>query len=446
MLKITDDQRKFLRLLFVVAPPVALQEVLNASVNMVDTLMIGRAMGVTQVTAVGLAHQVTFLFILMSFGIISASGVFSGQYFGKGDIASIHKIMGIGFLGTTLAALLFFVAGFFFSYQVIGIYSDDPLVIEQGAAFLRIISFGYFIHAITITRNSAMRSMRETKIPMVTTAIALGLNLVFNYFVIFVFEMGLAGVAASTLLVRIIELFVQEYFIRRYKVPIKAPIKNYFDFNVKFLKDFFKIGIFIVFNEITWAFGFSIYNIAYGIVGTEAQGSIQLSMAMVGLFQVFGNSLAISTSIIVSNTLGASKNKTATKYARWGLWFGIGTSVIMGGFLAIFAPAIASIYNLPPHVEIYITNILLIASFTMLFRIGNFIMIVGILRSGGDTKWCFYLEMITMYLVGLPLAFFGAIMGMSIYIVFLMAMCEEVVKFLVALRRVLSDKWANTIV
>ena len=378
-MRITNEQKKFLRLLLVVAPPVALQEVLNASVNIIDTLMIGRAMGVAQVAAVGLANQVSFLFILMVFGIISASGVFSGQYFGKGDIKSIHKIMGIGFLGTSLTATLFFVLGFFFSYQIISIYSNDPYVIEQGAAFLRVIAFSYFIHAITITRNMAMRSMRETKLPMITTSIALGINVTLNYFSIFVFDMGIIGVAIGTVISRAVELLAQEYLIRKYRVPIKAPIKSYFDFDIKFLKDFLGIGVFIIFNEITWAVGNSMYNIAYGIVGTDAQGSIQISMAMVNLFQVFGNSLAISTSIIVSNALGASKNKLAISHARRCIVFGIATCVLMGGLLVVIAPHLVGIYNVSPQVEGYIINILFVASFTMLFRVGNFIMIVGIL-------------------------------------------------------------------
>ncbi|MCL2016466.1 MAG: MATE family efflux transporter [Defluviitaleaceae bacterium] len=446
MLKLSAEQKKFFRLLLTVAPPVAMQEVLNASVFMVDTLMIGRAMGVSQVAAVGLANQITFLYMLMVFGIISASGVFSGQFFGKGDIVSIHKIMGIGFLGTGFTAFIFFVAGFFFPTQLISIYSQDPEVIEMGANFLQIISVAYLISAITITRNAAMRSMRQTKFPMVSTAIALLANVTMNYFAIFVFDFGLTGVAVGTVISRILEIIAQEFFIRHYKIAIIAPIKKYFDFDIAFLKNFLKIGAFIIFNEVTWAVGTSIYNIAYGIVGTDAQGSIQISWAMVNIFQVFGNSLAVSTGILVSNKLGEKKSELAEKYAHWSIIGGITICIIMGGLLIAFSPFLASFYNLEPQVENDVINLLRIAAATMLFRTSNFIMIVGILRSGGDTKWCFWLEIMTVYLVGVPLGFLGAFLGLPVYWVFSLVMLDEIVKSIFALRRVLSKIWVKTIV
>ncbi|MCL1989156.1 MAG: MATE family efflux transporter [Firmicutes bacterium] len=445
-IKLSTEQKKFFSLLLAVAPPVALQEVLSASVNMVDTLMIGRAMGVSQVAAVGLANQITFLYMLMVFGIISASGVFSGQYFGKGDIISIHKIMGIGFLGTGFTAALFFVGGFFFAPQIISIYSQDSYVIEMSANFLQIISISYCISFITVTRNAAMRSMRKTTFPMITTAIALLTNVGLNFLAIFIFDFGLTGVAISTVASRLIELIAQEILIRKHKIPIITSIRKYFDFDITFLKHFLKIGLFIIFNEIFWAVGVSMYNIAYGIVGTEAQGAIQISVTMMMLFQVFGNSLAISTGIIVSNTLGEQKRELAIKYAKLSIRTGIAICVATGLVLAAFSPLLAGFYNVTPQVASDIVNILLIGSATMIFRVANFIMIVGILRSGGDTKWCFWVETGTVYLIGVPFAFLGASLGLPVYLVFSMAMLEEIVKSILVLKRVLSLKWAVTIV
>ncbi|MCL1998470.1 MAG: MATE family efflux transporter [Turicibacter sp.] len=446
MIKLTETQKKFGQLLFSIAPPIALQEVLNASVNMVDTLMIGRALGVSQVAAVGLANQITFLYILMIFGIISASGVFSGQFFGKGDIGSIHKIMGIGFMGAGLTALLFFGAAFFFPRQIISIYSQDLEVIEMSASFLRIVAVSYFIMAITFTRNAALRSMRLTKFPMITTAIALSTNVVLNFFAIFVLELGITGVAMGTVISRAVELAAQEFFIRRYKLEVKASIRQYFDFDLLFLRKFLKVGVFIIFNEVTWAVGVSLYNVAYGIVGTEAQGAVQISMAMTNLFQVFGNSLAISAGIIVSNTLGERKPKLAIKYAHWCIICGVAISLIMGGLFVVFSPILAGFYNFSPQVEQTIIYTMMISAAMIVFRTCNFIMIVGILRSGGDTRWCFCVEMITVYAIGVPLAFLGARMGLPVYLVFLLAMSDEVIKSIIAFWRILSKKWVQTLV
>lgn len=429
-----------------IAPPVIFQELLGASVNIIDTIMVGRAMGVAQVAAVGLANQILFLFFLMIFGLISGASIFIGQYFGKNDINSIHKVMGIGLVFNLLVAVIFFLPSFFVPHLLIGIYSRDPVVIALGSEFLRIVSFSFFFIAIVFTRNAAMRSMRQTRIPMIITSIALILNAIFNYLAIFVFDLGLTGVAAGTTAARFIELVIQEFVIRFYKLPIKANFKEYLSFDLSFLRRFFGVSIFVIFNEMGWALGTSAYNVAYGLVGTEAQGAVQISMAMTHLFQVFGSSIAISTGIIISNTLGASQNELATRYARKCIIFGIGISMFMGALLVIFTNPIVAFYQVEPHVERYISNILIVAAVVMFVRTTNFTTIVGILRSGGDTKFGMYTDIGGVYLVGLPLAFLGAYLGLPIYLVFLMASGEEAAKFFFGVKRVYSNKWANTIV
>lgn len=446
MVRLNKQQKTFLGLLLSIAPAVSFEQVISAAVNMIDTIMIGHSMGVSEVAAVGLANQVLFLFFLMVFGIISASTVFSGQYFGKGDINSIHKIMGIGFVGSSLTALLFFLPAFFVPHLVMSIYSSDPIVIELGARFLRITSFSYFFVAITFTRSSAMRSIRQTRIPMITTSIALVLNVTLNYIVIFVLNKGLEGVAWTTLISRGVELLFQQYLIQKYKIPINTKFKNYFNFNKEFVRKFINIGGFIIINEVTWAIGNSAYNVAYGIIGTDAQGSMQMSMAMVNMFQVFGNAIAISTSIIVSNTLGSGKHELAVHYAKYCIYFSVFVAVLMGILLILFASPLATFYNLDTLAHTYVVNILFVAGITMVLRTLNFTIIVGILRSGGDTKWCFYLEIITVYLLGLPLAFFSALIGLPIYIVYLMISVEELVKLIISGKRMRTNNWANTIV
>lgn len=446
-MKTSTDTKAFLKTLFYLAPPVIFQEVLGAFVNIIDTIMIGRRMGIHEVTAVGLANQIFFLFILMIFGIISGSSVFIGQFWGKGDKKGVHKIMGIGFTLNTLVASLYFCLAFFIPEVLMSVYSSDPIVIELGAEYLRVISFSYLLIAITFTRNSAMRSIGQTRIPMVTTCIALVCNFILNYIFIFILETGLGGVALGTLISRGIELIVQQILIKKYNIPIDTKIKNYFDFNVTFVKKFFKVSIFIILNEIIWSFGVTTYNIAYGHAGTEAQGAVQISNAMMQIFQVFGNSIAITSSIIISNTLGKGEVNLAIKYSRKCIYSALLISSVMAALLLIFAPIIVGFYNVEPEVEGLITKILYVSAIGMILKSVNFTSLIGVLRSGGDTKFCFYLEVMAVWLIGVPLAFIGAIyLDLPIYIIVLLIHIEELVKFFIALKRVYNNKWANTIV
>ena len=143
--RLTEENQKFLRLMLTIAPPVILQGLLNASVNLVDTVMIGRGMGIVEIAAVGLVNQITFWFMLMVFGVLSGASILNGQYFGKGDMSSMHKIMGICFIWSMTIAIIIAIPSILMPQAIMQIFSRDPEVIAAGAIFLRITSISFFL-------------------------------------------------------------------------------------------------------------------------------------------------------------------------------------------------------------------------------------------------------------------------------------------------------------
>ncbi len=444
---ISKENKKFLKRMLYLVPPIVIQEILAAAVNMLDTVMIGSKMGIHEVTGVGLANQVFFLFTLVLFGIGSGSTVFNGQFWGKGEIKNIHKVMGIGFTCNLLAGILFFTLSFLFPEKIVSIYSKDPKVIELGAQYLRYVSISFPIFAITNTRNAAIRSTGQTRVPMCVTISAIITNFVLNYIFIFKLEVGLALIGLGTVITRTVEISVQEILIRKLRLPILAKIKDYFSFNKEFVKNFFKVAGVIVLNEVIWAFGVSSYNIAYSYAGTNSQGAVQITSVVMQIFQVFGNSIAIATSILITNTLGANKLDLAIRYSRKCIYLGMILSVIMGTLLITLAPFILSFYKVDDIVKIYARNIMNVVACGMLLKTTNFVTLVGILRSGGDAKFCFIVEIFAVWLIGMPIAFITVkYLELPIYWAILFIYCDELFKFFAGLIRVHSNKWANNIV
>ena len=446
-LTISDENRLFFKTLLHLAPPVVLQELMAASVNIIDAVMIGQSMGIHEITAVGLSNQIFFIFAVIVFATNGGLSVFVGQFWGKNDKESIHKIMGIAFIFNMLVATLFFSLAVFIPETLISIYSSDPIVIELGASYLRVVAFSYFFVSISFTRNSSMRAIGQTRIPMVSTSITLFCNFIFNYLSIFVFGFGIVGIAAGTVIARFLEICIQQFFIHRYDLPIQSSLKNYFSFDKTFVISFFRVAIFIMFSGVIWSVGTSTYNVAYGRIGTEAQGAVQISSAMMQLFQVFGTSMGVVTSIIMSNTLGKGDIPLAIRYARKCIYSGIVISSVMAVLLILLSPIIIGFYNVDAQVEQYVSRILYVISIGMILRIINFTALVGILRSGGDTKFTFFVDLIAVWVIGVPLAFIGAVyLNLPVYFVVLLVHMEEVFKACAALLRVRSNKWAKTIV
>jgi len=446
-MKISDENRVFIKRLLFLAPPVIFQEVINALVNILDTVMIGRAMGIHEVTAVSLATQVFFLYVLIFWGVVGGCNVFIGQYYGKGETANIHKTVGLGLTCSLIISVMFFIPSFFVPEILIGIFSQDPIVIDLGGRFLRVVSLSFFFVPITFTRIGAMRSTGQTRIPMVTTCVALISNFIFNYILIFIFSAPLEVVAFGTVAARFIELALQQYLIKRYRLVIDAKLKDYFSFDWAFVKGFFKVSIFIMLGLTTWSVGISTYNIAYGFAGTNAQGAVRIANSMLQLFQVFSNSLAMVSAIIMSNTLGSGNRELAIRYSRKCLFASVAIGTAMAIVLIVFAPFIIGFFGAEANVEVYIQRILWVGAVGMILKAANFTNTIGILRSGGDTKFTFILDVVAVWLVTIPLIFIGAIhFSLPIYFLVLLAHSEDVVKFFAATWRVFSNKWAKTLV
>src|SRR5690606_7943745 len=130
--------RAFLREVLTIALPISFQQLINASLNMLDVLMVGQ-LGETSIAALGLSNQVFFVFILLLFGLTSGMAIFVAQYWGKGELDPIHKVLGMSIVITSLIALIFTLAATLMPHLVLGFYTKDTEVITIGSSYLKIV-------------------------------------------------------------------------------------------------------------------------------------------------------------------------------------------------------------------------------------------------------------------------------------------------------------------
>ncbi len=435
----------YTKLIFI-ALPIVLQEFLNSSVNMMDTFMIGR-LGEQPVAAVGLANQIFFLFNLLSFGINSGAAIFMGQYWGKGDIKNIHKIMGISFMLCLFCSFIFFVCANIIPKTIMGIYSKDEEVIKIGVNYLKVVGISYFFMSIILTLNNSLKVIGKTYFPMITTFISLMSNIAFNYLFIFVFKLGVTGAAYGTVCARTIELLCIIFFILRFKIPVLTKIKNYFSFDFKYLRWFLAAAVPVILNEFAWALGTTVYNIAYKYSGTNAQAAIQIVSTIQNLFVVVGMGIGSGCAIMITNTLGAKDFKKAIYYSRKCLVISVLTGAFMGIVLMLLSNFIISLFDVNDIVKKYCKLMLYMVSIGISLKSFNFAAIIGVLRSGADTKFCLFADLLTVWFIGIPMAFLGSyFLHLPIYITFCLVYLEEAAKIFICLPRVLKNKWAKTVI
>ncbi|MGL4736595.1 MAG: MATE family efflux transporter, partial [Cellulosilyticaceae bacterium] len=138
MLRVFQD-KKFLKSLWVLALPITIQSFITSSLNLIDNVMVGK-LGEQAIASVGLANQYIFIFTLCLLGINAGASVFMAQYWGKKDVPSIKKILGLDMNIGLVVSVLFGLIAFLIPEQIMGILSHDIAVVELGAGYLRVVA------------------------------------------------------------------------------------------------------------------------------------------------------------------------------------------------------------------------------------------------------------------------------------------------------------------
>ena len=450
VLKGIFKDKKFLKTLWILAIPIVIQNFIMSSLNLVDNLMIG-SLGEEAIAAVGLANQYFFVFMLCISGITAGASIFMAQYWGRKDVDKIKTVLGLSIVIGFIASIIFAIAAFFAAESIMKILSKDPKVVKLGVEYLRVAAISYLITNITMAYSAALRSTEQPRIPMVASIIGVLCNAFLNWVFIFgnlgVEAMGVMGAALATTIARAVEMAY--ILIRVYigKNKISAKIKELINFNFEFIKIYFKTSWSVIANEIIWSVGMMVYSISYARIGTNAVASMQIATTLSNLFMVIGIGIAVASSIMIANKIGADEEDVAKDYAgKIGILSPI-VGVVIGIFLWIFAPIIVKPFNIGPETTRDTINVLrLIAVFTPI-RTYNVVMIVGVLRGGGDTTFSMIVQAGTIWLYSVPAAFIGATtFGLSLISVYFLICVEEFIKLFFEIYRLKSGKWIKNVI
>lgn len=448
-IKVFFSDEKFFKTLFILALPIIIQNLLMSSLSMADTMMVG-ALGDASVAAVGIGNQVNFLVQLFMFGIVGGSSIFISQFWGKKDKYNIKKTVGLSIVSSAIVGAVGTIIVLLGSSFIAKIFSDDIIVIHQVVTYLKVMSFSYIINAITIGLAFSLRSIEDSKSPMIVSAVAVFINIGLNYCLIFgefgMPELGVKGAAIATVIARYLEASLLILIASRNEV-FKGKVSEFLEFDVEFSKEVYKAVIPVLLNDICWGIGNFLYSVAYGQIGTEAMASVQICTNVQNIFMVLGMSMSSAALVMIGNQIGADEEDVAKDYGTKFVILSCLTGIIVGIALILSSNSIVGLFNVSTDVKMYSILILNIFSILAPIRMMNLVIIVGVLRGGGDAGYALKAEAIPMWLIGVPIAFIGAvILRLDVYYVVTLVSIEEIFKFILAFRRLRSGKWMNSVI
>ncbi|MFA5524586.1 MAG: MATE family efflux transporter, partial [Tissierellales bacterium] len=309
---------KFYKVLFAIALPIVIQNLIVSSVNMIDTVMIGR-IGEAEIAAVGIANQLFFFFTILIMGFYSGAGIFISQFWGIKDEKNIKKVLGLSLIIGVICTIVFTILALVFPETIIKVFNKDSNVVRLGSDYLRIVGISYIFTAITMAFSSGLRCIGKTVLPMLVSFGALLINASLNYILIFGHfgapEMGVEGAALATLIARIVETIILIIYIYIGRGTLAASLKEMIGFDKAFVIKTFKTIIPVVLNEICWGLGAVVYSVAYGRIGTQAIASVQITSTISNLYMVLVFGIANASAVMVGNLIGAGEEEKGKEYA-----------------------------------------------------------------------------------------------------------------------------------
>ena len=442
--------KAFFRAMLAIAVPVAVQQLITAGLNMIDVLMVGQ-LGETSVAALGLANQIFFLLILFLFGLASGTAIFTAQYWGKGDMKKIHRVLGICLVIAVSIAAIFTLAATLIPEKLLSFYTEDPEVIRLGSEYLRIVGLSYVLMAISVSYIFILRSITYVTMTMVVSVIALLIKTAIGYSLIFghfgLPALGVRGAAIGTAIGWAFEAILLITLVYVLKTPLAANPLTFFTFDRPFLLNVLRTTMPAVVNEVVWSFGITTYNAVYARIGTDSIAAININATVEQLVFVMFIGLGNACSVMAGNKIGEGDKDTAYEYGRRFTILTVMLALFGGAVVLLTRDVVIGWYSLSESAAFNLRNIMLVYSLSVWLRAFNFILFIGALRAGGDTKFAMYMELLSIWLIGVPAALIGGfVLHLPVYYVYALVLLEEAVKAIVIYRRFVSRKWIHDLV
>ncbi|MDR2610452.1 MAG: MATE family efflux transporter [Clostridiales Family XIII bacterium] len=433
-----------------VALPIAIQNLISASLSLVDNLLVGN-LGETELATVGLSTQISVIFWMILFGFNGGNITYMAQFWGKRDLVNLRHVAGIAVSVSFGAGVLFFCASMFIPRYVLMIFTDIPEVLEMGTPFVRAGAVIFLIWSVTVPMQAMMKSTQQTKIPLYISLVIFTLNTLIGLVLIYGYlgmpRMGIMGAVTGVIISRVVELALYIIVIFGRKNILAGPLRDFFSWNRELFGRVIKNSTFTTINEFMWSFGTSLYNAAFGRMGTTAFAAVQAGNTILNLFSLFCFSTGDAMLILIGEKLGSGELDKAKNVAKKLIKITIIIGLAAGVLLFVASRPITSLFELTPLGVTYAVSILTVYSCVLWLKVFNSGVITGTLRAGGDTRFAMLTEVCCVWLIGVPSAFFFAlVVKLPVYWVLLIVQAEEIIKMFILIYRVRSLKWLRDLV
>lgn len=442
------------RTVLLLAWPAILEQVMQTMVSYVDTAMVG-SMGVNAAGSVTINTTLLWLINGIISGPATGFSVLTAIAVGEKNEEKIRKIMRQAvttmlILGAVILLAMEALVPFYAKMM-----GAEAAIIPEAKAYLCIIGFSFPFQILLAISSGVVRGTGDTKTPMIYNVSFNLINIVLNYFLIYpvgsvklmgftvrTFGLGLgvrgaalgtagAAVIAGLLMLRVLFSTKRENCISlRESYRIDRPV----------MKQMLNLSVPLIFERVSVSVGQILSTALATGLGTAALTAHQLANTAESMcyMPAFGFGVAVTT--LVAQSKGAGRDDLKREYSRLCMVYDIGVMCVMASLLYVFAPQLMGFFIADAAVIKAGASLLRIQAFAEPCLAINYVA-TGIMKGEGDAKWPFYISIIGMWLVRVPLSFlFIKAMNLGLDFLWVAMACDWVCRTIVCVIRLKKER------
>ena len=451
------NRKQIYRRALILAVPIMIQNGITNAVGLVDHIMVG-SLGTEAMTAVSIVGQLLFVFALALFGGISGPGIFTAQYYGRGDTegvrASTRMKALIGAVITVVGIAVLLIG----EEWLIRLYLhgesadiDVGLTVSYAKDYLHIMLLG--LPALTVSQiySSALRETGDAFKPMIAGVTSVAADVLFNYLLIYGSlgfpELGVRGAAIATVIARYLDaaVLVIWTYARRKKHPFVEGLWRTLRIERGLRREMIKKTIPILCNEFLWAAGIAAMTQCYSVRGLEVVAGINISNVLCNLMNVVFVALGYSVGILVGQSLGAGEFERAKKESFTLTWFSALACTGLTGILIALSGVFPGFYDTTGEVRELASGFIIITA--LFFPVQGILnALYFTLRSGGKTLVTFAFDSVFTWAVSLPLAAILCLLtDMPILPAYAIVQAADIIKIVIGAVMIRKGIWINNL-
>jgi putative MATE family efflux protein len=328
--------------------------------------------------------------------------------------------------------------------------SSDPVVRELGVDYLRAVCISYLFMTFTIVYLNIMRSMERVVISTVVYGISLVTNIIMNALLIFGLgpfpQLGVTGAAVATVIARFLEVLVVLIYNKWRNNLIDVKVRLLFVKNKDLLHDFLNVSGPVIINEVLWGTGMSTTAAILGQLGSEAASANAIVQVVRQLSMVVSFGVANAAAITVGKAIGEGQMELAKLFSFRLIKITLISGLVGSGMVLLVRPIVMAVMELTPRAHDYLSVMMFLMAAYVMLQSFNTLLIVGVFRGGGDTRFGLYLEIVGLWggsvLLGVLTAYY---FKLSVPIVFGFILIDEYIKIPFTIYRYRSYRWLRDV-